>query len=232
MNTKTDIKYSTLGKMALATGLAVLGLAACSSTGAGPTWSPVQNKITVAETVERLELYGGPGGLQLSARDRDAFGNFIAQYANLGQGPLYINVPRNRSAQKGARQARTAIQAQLRAMGLSGAKIQTGQYATPPGAPAPVIVSFRRLAIAPINCQQGSNLAYTSQNRAYKGFGCAQTANLAAMIDNPRQLLSPYAVSGSPAQHSTKMLEKFYDRKATATPRPEGQEISAKDSGG
>ncbi len=197
-----------------------------------PSYGPavLRNKITVAETVERLELYGGPAGLRLSSRDRDAVGQFIVQYAKSGQGPLYINVP-SRAAQ-GGMQAQNMIRSQLGSMGLAGAKIQTGQYQSPPGVSAPVIVSYRRLAVAPIKCQAGAALTQTSNNQPYGGFGCAQTANLAAMIDNPRQLLRPYALDTTPAARHQTVMEKYVKGEQTATPRPQGQEITASSGGG
>ncbi|GEM_PF-745529 len=212
--------------------LAVSGLWLSGCAAYQPSYGPtvLRNKITVAETVERLELYGGPAGLRLSARDRDAIGQFIGQYAKSGQGPLYINVP-SRGGQ-GGMQAQNLIRSQLGAMGLAGAQVQTGQYPSPPGVAAPVIVSYRRLAVEPIKCQAGAPLTQTSNNQPYGGFGCAQTANLAAMIDDPRQLLSPVPLDTTPAERHQTVMEKYVKGEATATPRPSGQEVTASSDGG
>jgi len=198
-----------------------------------PSYSPTQlrNKITVAETVERLELYVGQAGLHLSARDKDAVGDFIAQYSASGEGPLYINVPAKGLNSHGVSQANAVIQSHLGHYGMSGAAVQTGQYAAAPGAPAPVIVSFRRLVTVPVDCQQGASLMHTSNNQPYGNFGCAQTANLAALIDNPRQLLSPYPLDNASSVRRTTVLDKYNVGEATATPRPAGQEIDAGDGG-
>ncbi|MBL4741065.1 MAG: porin, partial [Sneathiella sp.] len=55
------------------------------------------------------------------------------------QGPLYINVPAKGINSHGVAQANTVIQSLLGRYGMSGASVQTGQYAAAPGAPAPVI---------------------------------------------------------------------------------------------
>ena len=114
---------------------------------------------------------------------------------------------------------------------MNGTNLQSGQYAAAPGAPAPVIVSFRRLAVVPIDCQQGASLTHTSNNQPYGNFGCAQTANLAALIDNPRQLLAPYAWDNASSVRRLTVLDNYSNGQATATPRPAGQEIDTGDGG-
>ncbi len=206
--------------------IAVTGiLGACSMKMPSYEPSVLRNKITVAETVERLELYTGSAGLHLSARDKAAMGNFLAQYARTGEGPLYINVPTGVANSAGISKAQSAVRAQLSSMGLGGVHVQTGQYNSPPNAPAPVIISYRRLAIAPINCQQGSSLQHTYNNQPYLGFGCAQTANLAAMIDGPRQLLDPSEFDPAWANGRNRVMENFVKGEQTATERPQGQEL-------
>ena len=214
--------------------VALLGIMISGCAMKTPSYPPtvLRNKITVAETVERLELFTGSEGLHLSARDKAAMANFLAQYARSAEGPLYINVPTGVGNSRGIAQAQSAVRSHLSAMGLGGIQVQTGQYNSPPNAPAPVIISYRRLAIAPINCHQGSSLQNTYNNQPYRNFGCAQTANLAAMIDNPRQLLRPEAFENSYAYGRDRVMDKFYKGETTSSPRPEGQEISAAGNSG
>jgi len=214
-------------KLATLAGFAVLLVSGC--TMYQPSYGPTQlrNKITIAETVERLELYVGEAGLHLSARDMDAVGDFIGQYTTSGQGPLYVNIPANGTNSQGVAQANSVIQSFLGRTGNSDAEIQTCQYAAKPGVRAPVIVSYRRLATVPVDCQQGASLTHTSNNQPYGSFGCAQTANLAVLIDNPRQLISPYSLDAASSVRRTTVLDKYNAGENTATPRPEGQEIDA-----
>ncbi|MBL4871252.1 MAG: CpaD family pilus assembly lipoprotein [Robiginitomaculum sp.] len=216
-------QYCALGIFAVSP----LFFGACTVHQSSFASTSLRNKITVAETVERMELYLGQDGLNLSMRDRDAMGNFLSQYAQSGQGPLYLNIPSN--ATKGVGQARNLVASQLASMGIGQTRMQMGQYAARANTPAPVIVSYRRLMTQPINCQQGANLILTGNNQPYGSFGCAQTANLAAMIDNPRQLLMPYALDHGSAARNALVLGKYRNNEATATPRPADQEISATD---
>jgi pilus assembly protein CpaD len=212
---------------AIMIGLATILVTGCTTyyPSHGPT--NLRNKITVAETVERLELFTQPTGLNLSARDEDAVSDFIYEYGQSGQGPLYINVPGNTGNRVGIEQAKTSIVSRMRDMGIDGSVLQVGQYASKEGQPAPVVVSYRRLTTAPINCHQGSALTLTSRNQPYENFGCAQTANLAAMIDDPRQLLAPYDLDAPLAVRRTSVFQKYIEGQSTQTPRPGGQEVAA-----
>ena len=207
--------------------LGTVVLSGCTMYQPSRVPTTLRNKITVAETVERMELYVQPGGLNLSARDQDAVGNFIYQYSRSGQGPLYLNLPSNAANGLGVKQAQNAIGAQLASYSIPNSAMQTGQYEAAQGVPAPIVVSFRRLTTAPINCQQGASLTHTSNNQPYGGYGCAQTANLAAMITDPRQFLAPYELDDSSIVRRTTVMKKYGAGEATASATPTGQKISA-----
>ena len=101
------------------------GLVACSTPQ--PYAPPMvnKNKIRVAESIERLELYTRPTGLELSARDQVAVGQFLQGYGSRGEGPLYINVPSWTARGIGAQQAQNVIRQSLSQLGMSGAPVQT-----------------------------------------------------------------------------------------------------------
>lgn len=219
--------FKTLMKPLMFCGVALSGLSACTTVPSHFGPSELRNKITVAESVERMELYMQPNGLNLSARDRDAMGNFIAEYARFGEGPLYLNIPGISANGIGARQAQDIISQHLIGMGLGQGVMQMGQYEAAPNTPAPVVVSYRRLSTVPMDCQMGASLTHTGDNQPYGGFGCMQSANLAALIDNPRQFLTPYDMAPISGGRRAVVLGKYVKGSKTATPRPSGQEISA-----
>jgi len=217
-----------------AVGLAIFAtLAVSGCTTYQPSYEPtvLRNKITVTESVERLELYAGQDGLRLSARDESAVAAFLSQYASSGQGPLYVNIPSSGANSPGAQQAHSILQSHLGRMGLGGANMQTGQYKVAEGALAPIVVSYRRLTTAPINCSQGASLTHTSNNQAYGNFGCAQTANLAALIDNPMQLLAPYGFDNAYATRRMTIIDKYNAGEVTSADKPDTQDVSASGGG-
>ena len=225
---KSSRRFSS-AKYAMTAGLVAAMLAGCSTSVYRESFgdTSLRNKITVAETVERLEMYVGPNGLTLSARDQDAVDNFIVQYSRTAEGPLYVNIPGAIAQGAGVHQAQSVITSRLQSLGVPPQALQVGQYASRNGTPAPIVLSYRRLTTEPIECQQGSSLTHTSNNQPYGNFGCAQTANLAAMISDPRQLLAPYDLANGPADRRTLVLDGFSTAGTTATPRPADQEVSA-----
>jgi pilus assembly protein CpaD len=226
-NTVNFPRFSAVGWAIVAT----LALSGCTTYKPSFAPSVLRNKVTVTESVERLELYASQAGLQLSARDETAVGAFISQYASSGQGPLYVNVPSNGANSPGVEQAHSILKNYLGRMGLGAANVQTGQYKVAMGALAPVVVSYRRLTTAPIDCSQGASLTHTSNNQAYGNFGCAQTANLAALIDNPMQLLAPYGIDNAYATRRMTVIDKYNAGEVTASESSPTQEVSVSEGG-
>jgi pilus assembly protein CpaD len=207
------MKKFTLATCALS---AVIGLSACAVPTKSFQPAQMRNAVQVAESVERLELYTRPNGLELSARDKLAVAQFLDGYARSGDGPLYVNRPANALTGLGTQQAEAVIRGLMAQNGLGGNTIQSGQYASRPGAPAPVVVSYRTLRAIPQDCREMGSLTDTYSNQTHSTFGCFQSANLAAMITDPRQLLEPYA-SGQPnAQRRQVIYDKYIQGETTA----------------
>lgn len=202
-------------------------LSACYATPSVPTRpSSFANPIQISESIERLELYSRPNGMELSARDQDAVASFIAAYGQFGDGPLYINVPRQSAGGIGTQQAENIVRQAAMQMGVSQA-VQAGQYQSRPGAPAPVVVSYRRLKSVPRNCRALGDMMSTDLNQPYKGWGCAHSANLAAMVQNPRQFLEPYGMGPSNAERRLEIHDKYIEGELTASEFPERQLVTA-----
>ena len=207
------MKKFTLATCALT---AVIGLTACAAPYKTSAPMSLRNAVQVAESVERLELYTRPNGLELSARDKLAVAQFLDGYARSGDGPLHINRPAGALTGQGTQQAEAVVRGLMAQGGLGANAVQTGQYASRPGAPAPVIVSYRTLRAIPQDCREMNSLMDTYSNQTHSNFGCFQSANLAAMITDPRQLLEPYA-SGQPnAQRRQVIYDKYIQGETTA----------------
>ncbi len=209
--------------------LLVSTVSACSTPSTSTPPSIFKNKVQVAESIERLELYTRPNGLELSARDQAAVSQFLQAYGHGGNGPLYINVPSSAQAGLGSQQAQALIRQNLSAIGLGGAAVQTGQYQTPYGSPAPVVVSYRTLKTIPQDCRHLGDMTDTFANQPYDNFGCFHTANLAAMIGDPRQLLEPYAMTIPDSQRRQTVYDKYIKGENTASAQPDRQQVSVED---
>lgn len=211
-----------LGVTSLAIGL----LTACGTPQYSKPPTTTINPIKVAESVERLELYFRPEGLSLSGKDQHAVGQFLSAYSQGGDGPVFINVPEQFSSSPGAMQTQSMIQQVMMQTGAAGVPVQTGYYqARSPQ--SPVVVSFRRLKTVAPDCRVLGNMAQTYSNQPYDSFGCAYSSNLAAMIQDPQQLLEPYTFGSSDSRRRMVVYDKYIAGEVTASEFPERQEVSA-----
>ena len=196
--------------------IALIGVGACAAPSHTMKPAHLRNAVQVAESIERLELYTRPNGMELSARDKLAVSQFLDGYARAGDGPLYINRPASAISGLGTQQAESVIRGLMAQNGMNPTAIQTGQYNSKPGDPAPVVVSYRTLRAIPQDCRTMGSLTNSFSNQPHSNFGCFHSANLAAMVTDPRQLLEPYA-SGQPnAQRRQVIYDKYIEGTITA----------------
>jgi pilus assembly protein CpaD len=177
----------------LVLGLSALG--ACASVPPPPAdMAPTataadHHRITVTETAQRLEIPVAAGATALTATDRAELRNFAGAYLRIGHGALVLSSPNNEHGLALAGEARMA----LSEAGISYAAIAGSSYDAAGRADAPIMVSFSRFeAVAP-ECAPlwEQDLAHQSNNQPWDSFGCATQANLAALIEDPRDLLGP-----------------------------------------
>ena len=69
------------------------------------------------------------------------------------------------------------------------------------------------------------------ENRQYHNFGCSTQRNLAAMIDNPADLVQPRAETPANEQRRTQAFEKYRKGTTTATSYPEADKAKITDVG-
>ena len=211
---------------------AALALSACGTTTRDfPAPLDVRNGVTVAESVERLELYPNQNGLELSARDRHAMVGFLSGYARQGNGPIYLNSPSQGGS--GIAVAEREVRNALSGLGLHGVAVQQGSYAAPQGAPAPLVVSYRRLKTLVPRCSSGhEELSETFYNTPSANWGCAYYANIAAMVGDPNQFVSPYAFDPPAMPRRMEQYRKYLAGEPTGATKPPGQNVSSQDTGG
>jgi pilus assembly protein CpaD len=161
--------------------------------------------------------------LELSARDKLAVAQFLDGYRNSGSGPLFINRPSGQAGSVGTRQAEAVVRDLMRNGGLNPASLQGGEYRSDPQAPAPVVVSYRVLKAIPDNCRKRDSVTKPFTNKAPKHFGCFQSANIAAMIGDPRQLLEPYAFGQPDAQRRQVIYDRYIQGDLTGAQFPARQ---------
>ncbi|MBN8980213.1 MAG: CpaD family pilus assembly protein, partial [Rhizobiales bacterium] len=69
------------------------------------------------------------------------------------------------------------------------------------------------------------------ENRPYHNFGCSTQRNLAAMVDNPADLVQPRSETPANGARRTEAFEKYRSGKTTATTYPESDKAKISDVG-
>ena len=69
------------------------------------------------------------------------------------------------------------------------------------------------------------------ENKPYYNFGCANQRNLAAMVDNPSDLVQPRPETPPYTERRTASFEKYRKGTATATTYPESEKAKLSDTG-
>ena len=79
----------------------------------------------------------------------------------------------------------------------------------------------------------GPNLQDTgyNENRPYHNFGCATQRNLAAMVDNPADLVQPRPETPAYTMRRNAAFEKYRKGVSTATTYPESDKAKLSDTG-
>lgn len=146
-------------------------------------------KPQVAEIEARILL--GAGGALLTADESTQLNNFADDYARLGRGNIVVSYPIGASNDSAAQALVREIQMRLYASGIEISKMGFGPYQANEQKNAPVILAFNRYEVAPLECKPWSeiNPNKTANNLPTERFGCAQRANLAAMVLDPGDLI-------------------------------------------
>lgn len=197
--------------------LALPVLAACAtapSQVATPTeqWT---DKVLVEATPDQVRLALHSNGL--SPNQAQALVALADRWRATGAGEVLIEAPRG-----GSDEASHAMMAAahnfLRAQGVPGERIRIAGYDAGGAPNAPLVVGFSRYqAVVPQCGQNWENLSRTMQNAAFQNFGCAVTANMAAQLANPEDLLRPRAMTPADAQRRETVMGLYRAGEVTSS---------------
>ena len=213
----------------LITALAVsaLMLSACATGGARPTAVPTASAKTANPTFDpkaptdfdryraitresngELALAQHPNGRLSDAQKSVLIALAEDNLAQEGQTFTIRTAAGESSAGDAAQTARAAAEV-LRSVGISASRIVMDHYDAA-GSGAPIKITYRTLQAVGPDCRKGwDDMSASGSNRIYGHFGCADAANLAAMIANPRDLQHPAADDPSDATRRGIILGKY-----------------------
>jgi pilus assembly protein CpaD len=191
---RNDIMTSRFSLLLLASA-ATLGACASVPEPKGPpvASSVDRHAITVEESGARMEVPVFSEELSLTEKSRDELDLFAGAYLRGGHGALIMSTPSGGDNADAASLLAHQTRLALVDRGVPYAAIAGSTYDAS-GAPAsPIILTFttyeaRAPECAPLYTQ---DLAHQSNNQPWESFGCATQANLAALLEDPHDLLAP-----------------------------------------
>jgi pilus assembly protein CpaD len=205
--------------------LAALALTACATDSAelaGPEpMTPTERfAIEVQQHPEELRLAAHAQGV--SPNQQQALADFVRRYSSGDGGAITLQSPNHGGDPQAA--YRTTVDARdfLTGHGVDPAKIRIVGYDAGGDAQAPVVIGYTAFVAKGPTCgQQWENLSATGHNREYENFGCAITANIAAQIGNPSDLLNPRALDPTDAARRQTVLDHYRKGETTSTAKDE-----------
>src|SRR5450631_2901906 len=244
MTVKIPVDRNRAFRMAGAlVGLAVV-LGACTHTDDALTASVPddfhqRHPITIQETDRSVVIFVGHarGGLSASQR-ADVIG--LAQiWLHEGTGAINADVPVDTANARVAADSFREIQALLAASGVPPRGIVVHRYRPDdPRQMATIRLNYPKISAVAGPCglwpeDLGPSIKNKSyyENKSYYNFGCANQRNLAAMVDNPSDLVQPRPETAAYTARRTQAFDKYRKGTPTTTTYPEADKAKLSDTG-
>jgi pilus assembly protein CpaD len=187
-----------------------------------------RHPIVIKEGPRTVDLFIGEKRGTLNGSQRAEVLSFAAEWRREATGGILIDVPAGTSNASAAASAAREVRAILSAAGVPADAMQ--QREIRPHSPSKL--ATLRLHYPRVMADVGPcglwphDLGPTYdrehlENRQYWNFGCAQQRNLAAMVDNPADLVQPRSEVPPYNGRRTSVLEKYHVGQSTATQYPD-----------
>jgi len=163
-----------------------------------------KNKVSMEVPIHR-RMSRLPGDVRLDVQ------KFLTQYRSSGNGNLTVVRPKRSRHRTAMATATAELQKLITQAGIDHRSVVYRSYPSgAAGTTAPILLSFQtHVAIGPECGDWSKNLAITYDNVPHPNFGCAGQRNLAAMISNPRDLVTPRTMTPSHAGRRDIVLQQY-----------------------
>jgi pilus assembly protein CpaD len=181
-----------------------------------------RHPITLKEREHTVEIFLGRsrGGLSPSQRaDVLSFAQFWRREATSG---IVVDVPQGGPTDRAAADSIREVQSIFAASGVPRNAVYVRGYQPLNSSLASIKINYSKLAADAGPCglwphDLGPSLDQTyNENRPYWNLGCASQRNLAAMVDNPADLVQPRGESPSYTARRSVVIDKY--RKGDVSP--------------
>jgi pilus assembly protein CpaD len=205
-------------KRALASAVFVLAVSGCASV-TGPVDAPMtplsRYSLQVEPGLDRIALAVHEQGL--SSNQHAALRGLAARYGASGAAHVRIESPSGDDP--AAVEQAYAVRSFLQASGVPEDRIQMAAYAAPDPR-APVLAGFETIRASIPDCSlEARNMGARLSNQSSGGFGCAITANMAAQIADPRDILGARPMTPADSGRAAVVFDNYRRGEISSTPQ-------------
>jgi pilus assembly protein CpaD len=224
-------------------GLAVV-LGACTHTDDELTASipndyRQRHPIAIQEADQSVVIFVGHARGGLSASQRADVMGLAQSWLHEGTGAITVDLPVDTPNARAAADSFREIHALLAAAGVPARGIVVHNYhPEDPRQMATIRLNYPKISAVAGPCglwpeDLGPSIKNKSyfENKSYYNFGCANQRNMAAMVDNPSDLVQPRPETAAYTARRTQSFEKYRKGNTTTTTYPEADKAKLSDSG-
>ncbi len=225
-------------------GLSVV-LGACThtdevvATASIPDDYRLRHPIAIQESNNSLVIFVGRARGGLSAEQRADVMGLAQNWLHEGTGGIVADVPVGTPNARAAESAFREAQALLSAAGVPPHGVTLHHYRPDDPRQLPTVrLSFPKISAVAGPCglwpeDLGPSIKDRGyfENKPYYNFGCANQRNLAAMVDNPSDLVQPRPETPAYTARRTEGFEKYRKGSTTTTNYPEAERAKLSDTG-
>jgi pilus assembly protein CpaD len=198
-----------------------------------------RHPIAIQEADRSIVIFVGHARGGLSASQRADVIGLAQTWGREGTGAIVADVPVDTPNARAAAASFREVQALLAAGGVPSRGITLRHYRPDdPRTFATIRLSYPRIAAVAGPCglwpdNLGPSILNRdySENKPYYNFGCAYQRNMAAMIDNPADLVQPRSETPPYTMRRSEAFEKYRKGEPTATTYPESDRAKLSDTG-
>jgi len=198
----------------------VFSLGACASKVPGridKAETPTEHfPLTAKEQPHEIALAVHANGV--SQNQANALSGFVEDWQAAGRGVITIQAPVGGADPGMAGRMGDLVTDALIAIGVDQSAIQLLGYDAQGSAVAPIRVRFQALEAVVAPCgQKWGSLSSSATNQVQQNFGCAVTANMAAQIANPADILAPQGLTPVDAARRQMVVDKYRKGELTSS---------------
>jgi pilus assembly protein CpaD len=198
-----------------------------------------RHPIAIQETDRSVVIFVGHARGGLSASQRADVVGLGRIWVSEGTGAIVADVPVDTPNARAAASSFQEIRSLLAASGVPSRGLSVRHYHPDDPRTLPTIrLSYPKIAAVAGPCglwpeNLGPSIKNPSyfENKDYYNFGCAYQRNMAAMIDNPSDLVQPRSETPAYTIRRTEGFDKYRKGETSATVYPEGDKAKLSDAG-